>query len=373
MRSEGDVGTRRASVEKLQPIDTLFQLEDVWSKPELWEAPRRKLLSEAVNTQVARCALYRAFFQRSGGDVNRVEEIGMAAVPVLPVRAFKHQGRDLRTDSLQDGQLFRSSGTQGIMSEVFRNEVTLSRLLGSVELGARELAGISDDATVVLVGPDLENAGGIWFSYVMALVELLFPTVSVLKDGTLNRNLAFDVLASRGEFPKLIVGVPPAIWDLVQSAREAGVVLRDVTHVITGGGWKRRTDEEVSVQLFRDAIHHHPGGADIVVRDSYNMVELNTVLFECEKGWFHVPPWLFIDALDPTTMSSVGKGRPGLLTFYDASASSFPGFVLTEDVVALGREEHCPCGRAGETMRFIRRVRRSDSRGCARRVDQSIR
>ena len=58
------------------------------------------------------------------------------------------------------------------------------------------------------------------------------------------------------------------------------------------------------------------------------------------------------------------NGTEGVLAFLDASASSYPNFVLSEDfgVVDEGR---CGCGRYGQRLTITRRINRIESRGCA--------
>ncbi|MGA1839245.1 MAG: hypothetical protein ACMUIU_01360 [bacterium] len=360
-------------IPELKPIDSLFQMESLWYKTELWETPRNQLLAEAVNWHIEQCPLYRTLYKKAEVDSEKILENGPKGIELLPIRGFKHFGDQLTSVSEQEKiSVFESSGTMGKTSQVMRDELSISRLLGSVELGVRNIANTFEDSTVILIGPDLENAGNVWFSYVMALVELLYPTISVINGDLINFVLAYDLLSDPSFGPKVIVGVPPVIWDVMQGAIENKVNFNNVTHIITGGGWKRRSGEEVSFQVLNETANKCSKKNKIKICDTFNMVEMNTVLFKCEADYFHTPPWLVLEALDPYNLQPVPPNIPGILAFYDASSRSYPGFILTEDVIALAPPESCTCGRAGERMRFIRRVRNSENRGCAKKIDKIV-
>jgi long-chain-fatty-acid---luciferin-component ligase len=98
------------------------------------------------------------------------------------------------------------------------------------------------------------------------------------------------------------------------------------------------------------------------------MVELNTVVFECEAAHKHIPPWLIVEALDPETQEPVPAGEMGVLAYWDALPTGYPGFVISDDFGVLD-PSGCECGRPGPTMSFMRRVTAADDRGCARAMD----
>lgn len=364
----------RGAARSLTPLDSIFQIEDLYEQPDLWNGLQRTLLHNAVEHHLEQLPAYRRLFERRGGNLDRIAEIGGEAIPLVPVRAFKDTPELLRAEYFDPEQMFASSGTSGgRVSKVARDETTLSRLLGSVDLGTRDLLDWPDYLHILNLGPGIEHAQGVWFTYVMGLVELEFPSDALATEEQVDVDRAAELLASDLGAPKALVGPPPLVHDLAVALRERDLRLRDLHYVITGGGWKRRAGEDVGRDGLVDAIHTLAGGEEVDVRDTFNMVELNTVLFECSAGWMHAPPWLHLQAVDPTYAAGGPLGdRPGLLAFCDATAASYPGFVLTEDVVRVRPPaDPCPCGAAGHRLRYVRRVRRTESRGCARSMDLS--
>jgi long-chain-fatty-acid---luciferin-component ligase len=143
--------------------------------------------------------------------------------------------------------------------------------------------------------------------------------------------------------------------------------------VVTAGGWKRSSSEEIDRDEFARRCARYLGLTDRrYVRDAFNMVELNTVLLECERGAKHVPPWLVLLSLDPEALTPTTPGRMGLLGFLDPLPTSYPGFVVSDDFVRL-HEGRCPCGRSGPTLEFCRRVELAEGRGCALTIERDTR
>ncbi len=93
-------------------------------------------------------------------------------------------------------------------------------------------------------------------------------------------------------------------------AARGGLQFKARMKVVTIGGWKRREGERVSRTELSDVVCRSLGlDNDHYVRDAFNMVELNTVIMECERHKLHVPPWLRVDALDPPDTARPGVGR----------------------------------------------------------------
>ncbi|MEN8669512.1 MAG: hypothetical protein ABF318_10345, partial [Ketobacter sp.] len=80
-------------------------------------------------------------------------------------------------------------------------------------------------------------------------------------------------------------------------------------------------------------------------------------------------PWVYASTRHADDLSVQRSGELGLLSYLDASATSYPAFIVTDDV---GRvyEGTCPCGREGVTMEVVRRLTRAAARGCAMAIDR---
>ena len=104
-------------------------------------------------------------------------------------------------------------------------------------------------------------------------------------------------------------------------------------------------------------------------RDVFNMVELNSLIFECEHGHKHIPPWLYVDARSAATLAPVATGEPGLLAYLDPTPLSYPGFVLSDDVGAVC-SLRCPCGIDGAVLQLQRRLSSIEERGCGMKMNR---
>lgn len=361
-----------AGVLRLDRLDGLFQEEDVFRQPDLWGRARSEALLQTALHHARTTPGYRALVEAQGGVAALTEEAGSwTRIPLVSARSFKSEPHLLVSEGTSQHRIFRSSGTQGVTSRVARDEQSLSRLLGSVDLGTREILELPDYIEVVNLGPAVEDADDVWFSYVMALVELIHPSRAFSSADVFQVEKAAQTLAAPSDEAKVVVGPPPLVADLIQYMTEHRMTAQRVDAVITGGGWKRRSDEALEYSDLLAALARIPGCENVELRDTYNCVEMNTVLFQCEAERFHVPPWLALGVLDPRD-ESVGEAGEGMICIYDATATSYPAFVLTDDLGTVYPSGTCTCGRVGETMRFQRRVTRSEGRGCARKLDEAL-
>lgn len=361
-----------AGVLRLDRLDGLFQEEDVFQRPDLWGWPRSEALLETALHHARTTPGYRALVEAQGGAAALREQAGSwTQIPLVSARSFKSEPQLLVSEGTSQHRIFRSSGTQGVTSRVARDEQSLSRLLGSVDLGTREILELPDYVEVINLGPAVENADDVWFSYVMALVELIHPSRAFSSADVFQIEEAAQALAEPSGETKVVVGPPPLVSDLVRYMTEQRITAQCVDAVITGGGWKRRSNEALDHSQLVSALKKVPGCENVKLRDTYNCVEMNTVLFQCESERFHVPPWLALGVLDPRC-ESVSEAGEGMLCIYDATATSYPAFVLTDDLGTVYPAGTCACGRVGETMCFQRRVTRSEGRGCARKLDEAL-
>ncbi len=334
-------------------------------------ALRAELIREAYEGHVETNAAYRRYAAALGVD----PAAGMPnldAVPLLPSSVFKRP--DLTLASVPDDEIIKrctSSGTSGSRSVVPRDETTLGRFLGSITaalpaLFRMERAGRHRG---IVLGPTTAEAGDLWFSYAIACLTLVMQTEYFEAGGVFAPGQASDAIAAHVE-----AGLWPAV---IGPPARVLAVCREVANrrtfppfpaggfVITAGGWKGDHARAIRPDAFRAEVRaalQVPDASQI--RDSYNMVELNSTIHECAAHHKHVPPWVEVQARDPATNRVLEPGREGILAFLDPSATSYPCFILSEDfgVVFDGT---CPCGRAGARLRVTRRLNRVEARGCA--------
>lgn len=361
----------------------IFEVDEWWELPEQRQVDLRiGVLADAVAHHIARCPPYARFTERRGFDPALLDtRESLRLVPQIPTTVFKRA--DVR--SVPEDQVvrtFSSSGTTGVRSMVPRDELTLERLAGSLRADLGIWSDVVDkhvldeDGEVVNLGPSRAEAGGVWFSYVMSLVEVFASTTHCMTGGRLDYELAADRVrrcAADGRFVCL-VGPPALVARFCQHVRDRRFACGRSALVVTGGGWKATAagavlDRPDFVRLVTDTLGLSAGGQ---VRDVFNQVELNTVCIECGNGRMHVPPWVEVIVRHPDTLAPVDPGNSGVISFLDASARSYPCFIVGEDL-GWTWPDPCGCGRTGQTIAIRRRIDSSAHQGCSVTLLESLR
>lgn len=358
-----------------EAIDAILGQEDAFRAGPAWHGiTAGELIWHAVRRHRETNPRYDRYCTRRNLPDDPDPDTPLSRVPLLPTVLFKRgpamvfssAGRPPVIDTT-------SSGTLGTVSTVPRCDATLMRFFGSVAVGSREVLGSETfDQAVFHIGPSIRDNPTLWIAYVMAGMSVILPTTSYMDGERMRRDaLLADLALADPDRGVMLVGPPPLILDLARPAgKKRKLRLGGAAQVVTIGGWKRRGGEAVDRATFRRVVVDSFGLADeSQVRDTYNMVELNTVLFECAAGALHVPPWLAASARDPQTLAPLPTGAGGLLSFLDPTAVSYPCFLLSDDFGVVHAEVDCPCGIRGDTLEVHRRVSRVESRGCALKLD----
>jgi phenylacetate-coenzyme A ligase PaaK-like adenylate-forming protein len=164
-----------------------------------------------------------------------------------------------------------------------------------------------------------------------------------------------------------IFGAPYQIMEMCETASSrGGLVLREGSLVFLGGGWKTFAGERLEkAELCRriESALNVPAGN---VMEGYSMTEMNALMLCCSNERFHVPPLLepvlFDEALTPRAEAD-GEGV-GIFGFLDPFAVSYPGFLVTGDMVRLV-DVDCPCGMCGYAIEGgIQRAPGREIKGC---------
>lgn len=374
--SMAETASARADHRRLEPVTELDRLifgPDPFSLPPEQEARvRLKLVRDAVARYAETDGRYQALLRAASVNVQELEDLDL--IPQIPTSVFKR--KDLRLSLPGDAVASRSSGTQGSVSVVWRDKTTIQRLLGSVRAGIRLIDNwYEDEIHVINLGPQRSEAGDLWFAYVMSLLEILYPTTHCVSAGAFDLQESLrrvdQALASTSQVG--IVGPPALVLELAQAAAASGSHLEgERLTVVTAGGWKRATGDQIARKEFEEIVGEAFAVPDrSQLRDVFNQVELNTVLFECEAHRKHVPPWLHVTVREPRHLAPVGEGLYGVMSYLDASATSFPCFIIANDIGML-ESGRCDCGRVGRTIEVLRRVRSDESWGCALKMDANV-
>lgn len=294
-------------------------------------------------------------------------------IPLIHSSLFKLT-KVISVDEKTVNKVCTSSGTQGSMSLVYRDSITLNRFLGALKSGVEQVLNIRN-AFCINLGPSAEEAGDLWFSYAVSTTKNLFPAVYAVKQGLFDIEMVInEIEKNKTKYENVVViGAPIMCLQLIRYMENNDICLKNCEKLffVTAGGWKRFSGEALEKAEFVKKIQGTFNGISASnIRDVFNMVELNTLFFECEKKSKHIPPWCRVAAFNPEDMSVLHSGEAGILAYYDLSANSYPGFILTDDI-GIVYEDECACGRTGQRVEIIRRVKSVDSRGCALKLDKN--
>ena len=335
-------------------------------------ATRSSLIHAAFAHHLRSNEAYREYARSLGVTVEGAERTKLEDIPLLPSSLFKR--RDLNVASVESGKIVKqcsSSGTLGSRSLVPRDDDTLTLFLGSIAAAMPPFYGIerAGDYRAVVLGPSSEQAGDLWFSYVIACLSVTMDAQYFEHDGVFDSEAAVQHIRSviADGMRVAIIGPPFRILEICELIARSGrwPDFPADSFVFSAGGWKGQQGKAIRPEVFRERVSEalrirDPGR----IRDCFNMVELNSVLHECEHHHKHLPPWVEAQSRDPKTGALLPEGEEGVLAFLDGSALSYPGFILSEDfgIVSSGT---CACGRRGQVLTVTRRINRVEARGCA--------
>ncbi|MHC1590889.1 MAG: LuxE/PaaK family acyltransferase [Candidatus Helarchaeales archaeon] len=194
----------------------------------------------------------------------------------------------------------------------------------------------------------------------------IFPDLEVLKSFARDDGLA-----------KSIVGFPHSLLNLKNWMEENDIhfTLGKDGNIITGGGWKPRDPQNPYGKKTREELEQIISDIFKVprenIRDFYGATELMLGFPECVhhqggkiKKVLHVNPFCHVFTVDPENLEPLPAGKAGIGVVIDFLAHSYPGFILTDDILMVEKQP-CSCGVAGQTLKFIERVSELEQRGCA--------
>jgi hypothetical protein len=180
-----------------------------------------------------------------------------------------------------------------------------------------------------------------------------------------------------GDRPVMLLGGLVQLDAVAEHLRaRGGLELPAGSRVATGGGLKQahpRTPDEIRGHLSQ--VLRETDGRPLPVGDIYGMAEANWAAFQCAEANYHMPPWVYVAAMDDDDHRLRGSDVTGLLAFWDpvGGGDVYPPFFQTADRVRLVNGNGyfdpalvCPCGEA--TPYFVRntiqRVDLIEEAGC---------
>ncbi|MGM0930942.1 MAG: acyl-protein synthetase [Actinomycetota bacterium] len=329
--------------------------------PEDWAQSVTDVLRDAAIYHQAGNGFYRAQCDALGVDPAAINDInGLQNLPLLPVGMFKRpDAQVLLTCSLADVETeTSSSGTRGVPSVARRNSETMTRALVGLIGTYREFFSLSGGAGLFLNPSDAEASEMGLLKDFNILNSVFDYHAYLVADHAFDAREALEHLRRwKGHMTRHIVGPPFLIGRLLRFLEQEKITMRldPYSMIITLGGWKRHTADAMPAEEFRQRCHDllavRPGN----VRDMYGMIESNMLAVECHLHRKHVPPWCYISIRDPGQIGKeLAPGGTGTIAVLDALNTSYPGFLLTDDVgdVETGT---CGCGRTGQVVNFRHR------------------
>lgn len=352
-----------------------YQNEEIffWDKKRVDEFQKKYIL-DIFKHHYTNCHSYRRYCDFHKVDPDKLTNfMDLDCIPLIPTVIFKNMDV-LSVDSNKIVKKCLSSGTLGQVSSVFRDEITIDRLLCSISVSLKDLYDYDQDKFITVnLGPDTDEAGDVWFTYITSIVDLISKTYYFIKNERLLNDKLFKFLSEyNGQKDLLLLGPPVMFKYFCEYLMENNlkIKLKENDILITAGGWKKHSGEKIDRETLEDMVVEYLGIKKENVFDAFNQVELNTVICECKSKRKHIPPWVKVIVRDPITLRNVGENVEGILSFIDLSSNSYPCFILTEDIGKVS--SGCECGRPGYFLEIIRRVNKVESKGCAIKLDSKI-
>ena len=363
------------STNTISKLDAILSCDEIFYQD--FDKSRELLLefmNEAVRWHVENNSYYAEYCRKNSFNIDDLVT-DCWEIPALPSAIFKRHKK--YTVSRDDGSLLltTSSGTQGTISQVPRDNDTLMRFFSSVTAGVQDVLGIEQsELHIYSLSPANDEVEHLWISYVLAGILVYYPTQYYVSGGEFHiQSLINDLRKVNSTYENeqiLIVGPPALVLDVTKELEKTELLrLGENCKILTIGGWKSRQGESVKRELFDGRVAKAFGLKNSeAVRDVYNMVELNTVIFECKEHKKHCPPWLFVRAFNPKTLKVQPTGVTGILGYFDPTPLSYPGFILSDDFGKVSERVSCTCGITSDVVEIERRINKSESRGCALKI-----
>jgi len=348
-----------------------FFLQEPYS---LDKSAKQELLSSRIHelTQYhyENCAEYKGMLDALGFDPQN--KVNYDEVPFLPVSLFKKV--DLK--SIPKEEVFKvmtSSGTTGqAVSKIYLNRETsamqqkvLAKIFTSFT-GAPRMPMIIIDCPSVVKNRAMFSARGAGI-----LGFSMFGTKKVYAlndDMTLNLEEVQAFVEKHVGQPILLFGFTFMIWQhFYQELKKIPSMTLDLSNgiLIHGGGWKKLASENISSQMFKDALSQTCGLKS--VHDYYGMVEqTGSIYMECECGHLHTSIFSDVITRRASDFSKCDIGEKGIIQVVSSIPQSYPGHsLLTEDEGTILGEDDCPCGRKGKYFAIHGRLKNAEIRGCS--------
>jgi hypothetical protein len=116
-----------------------------------------------------------------------------------------------------------------------------------------------------------------------------------------------------------------------------------------GGGWKTFEGDKIDRAKLIELIQEALGIDRKYIFEGFAMTEMNVSFMRCSEDKYHVPPLIEPVIYDQALLPIKGRTVTGTFGYLDPFATSYPGFIISGDVVTM-THDLCECGREGPTI-----------------------
>jgi hypothetical protein len=197
------------------------------------------------------------------------------------------------------------------------------------------------------------------------LLDALQQEVVVKKEQNFAR-ISAQITQSVADGQKVFIfGAPFQYKELCEylAAQHAPLPLRAGSLLLFGGGWKSFTGQRIARDTLVTMIAECFGLPPDRILEGYSMTEINVFMLRCDHGRFHIPPLIEPVILDNELCPAEGPDLHGIFGFLDPLAISYPGFIISGDLVHMV-DGDCPCGLRGPAVTEIGRAQSREIKGC---------
>lgn len=322
---------------------------------------------------------YRNYCKGFGFDSSQLTSFeDISKIPTIPVQNFKlpDSGKMLTAKPKDIEYEMKSTGTSGIPSVSRRCVDTVDVATTAILSVYRNFFKISKGAGLFLFpsAAEMPEMGMVKvLNYFSGLLDESF--VAVKEDKILYKEACDFLKKHEGKTSRHIIGPPFLVNKFMDYCEHNNIKfdLEEDSFAITLGGWKRYTGEMIPRETFKKKIQTNLGVAEANIRDMYGLAECNLLSIENSDFVKQVPYYAHFHNIKENSEQLEGIenniGR-GILSIYDPTIISYPGFIMTSDVVALGVEQSPEFN--GQTIDYIERLPGVEFGCCAVNLDSFL-
>jgi hypothetical protein len=304
------------------------------------------------NYQAEKNRVFKTFLSVFGLD--QESEIESKEIPLLPIRAFKHQ--PILCEGKKSRLIFKSSGTSG-MERSSHHISDPGIYKHSIETEFYRHFPAEKFALLCHMPGYRQNPDSSLIWMANHLINNDFSGLSCFLDDEDNLQDWVEEVNKQGK-TIIIFGAAFGLLDLL----EEGVnQFPETTEIVETGGMKTHR-REMSKSELRNSLSEGFNIPPKQIHSEYGMCELLSQMYAIESEWFSSPHWVQVSIRNADNPSQICKpGEEGKIGIIDLANLHSCSFILTED-----RGVMQPDG----TFRVLGRWNSENLRGCNFLIDE---